>query len=90
MLSALVVVKTKRQYLAVASGGDFTGTVCLVVKLHPAASGRVYAAYGGVYVCTALMWLRVVDGVKLSLYDWTGALIALCGMLIIVAGWGRT
>ena len=52
---------------------------------HPAASGRVYAAYGGVYVCTALLWLRVVDGVKLSVYDWAGALIALCGMLIIVA-----
>ncbi|EPB1247290.1 YnfA family protein [Escherichia coli] len=61
-----------------------------LLTLHPAASGRVYAAYGGVYVCTALMWLRVVDGVKLTLYDWTGALIALCGMLIIVAGWGRT
>ncbi|EEC9533275.1 YnfA family protein, partial [Escherichia coli] len=44
----------------------------------------------GVYVCTALMWLRVVDGVKLTLYDWTGPLIALCGMLIIVVGWGRT
>lgn len=90
MLSALVVVKTKRQYLAVASGGDFTGAVFWLLTLHPAASGRVYAAYGGVYVCTALMWLRVVDGVKLTLYDWTGALIALCGMLIIVAGWGRT
>ena len=61
-----------------------------LLTLHPAASGRVYAAYGGFYVCTALMWLRVVDGVKLSLYDWTGALIALCGMLIIVAGWVRT
>ena len=61
-----------------------------LLTLHPAASGRVYAAYGGVYVFTALMWLRVVDGVKLTLYDWTGALIALCGMLIIVAGWGRT
>ncbi|EHB7662696.1 YnfA family protein [Escherichia coli] len=60
-----------------------------LLTLHPAASGRVYAAYGGVYVCTALIWLRVVDGVKLSLYDWTGALIAICGMLIIVAGWGR-
>lgn len=90
MLSALVVVKTKRQYLAVASGGDFTGAFVWLLTLHPAASGRVYAAYGGVYVCTALMWLRVVDGVKLTLYDWTGALIALCGMLIIVAGWGRT
>ncbi|VYU57208.1 YnfA family protein [Metakosakonia massiliensis] len=60
-----------------------------LLTLHPAASGRVYAAYGGVYVCTALLWLRIVDGVKLSVYDWGGAAIALCGMLIIVAGWGR-
>lgn len=60
-----------------------------LLTLHPAASGRVYAAYGGVYVVTALLWLRFVDGVKLCLYDWSGALVALCGMLIIVAGWGR-
>lgn len=60
-----------------------------LLTLHPAASGRVYAAYGGVYILTALIWLRVVDGVKLSLYDWTGAAVAFCGMLIIVAGWGR-
>lgn len=60
-----------------------------LLTLHPAASGRVYAAYGGVYVVTALLWLRIVDCVKLSLYDWSGALVALCGMLIIVAGWGR-
>ena len=60
-----------------------------LLTLHPAASGRVYAAYGGVYVVTALLWLRFDDGVKLSLYDWSGALVALCGMLIIVAGWGR-
>lgn len=59
-----------------------------LLTLHPAASGRVYAAYGGVYVVTALLWLRIVDGVKLSLYDWSGALVALCGMLIIVAGGG--
>ncbi|EPG5721555.1 YnfA family protein, partial [Serratia marcescens] len=31
-----------------------------LLTLHPAASGRVYAAYGGVYVATALLWLRVV------------------------------
>ena len=67
-------------------------SLCLFVwllTLHPAASGRVYAAYGGVYVFTALIWLQVVDGVKLSVYDWLGAAVALCGMLIIVAGWGR-
>jgi len=60
-----------------------------LLTLHPAASGRVYAAYGGVYVVTALLWLRIVDGVKLSSYDWVGAAVAFCGMLIIVAGWGR-
>ena len=60
-----------------------------LLTLHPAASGRVYAAYGGVYVITALLWLRFVEGVKLSVYDWSGAVIAVCGMLIIVAGWGK-
>lgn len=58
-----------------------------LLTLHPAASGRVYAAYGGVYVATALLWLRVVDGVKLSTMDWLGAGVALLGMLIIVSGW---
>ncbi|MGK3141352.1 YnfA family protein [Pantoea sp. C2G6] len=60
-----------------------------LLTLHPAASGRVYAAYGGVYVLTALLWLRVVDGVRLSAWDWSGAIIAFSGMLIIVLGWGR-
>ncbi|KTS28156.1 YnfA family protein [Pantoea sp. BS_4] len=60
-----------------------------LLTLHPAASGRVYAAYGGVYVLTALVWLRIVDGVKLSIWDWSGALIAFSGMLIIVLGWGK-
>lgn len=60
-----------------------------LLTLHPAASGRVYAAYGGVYVVTALLWLRWIDGVRLSYTDWLGAAVAFCGMLIIVAGWGK-
>jgi small multidrug resistance family-3 protein len=58
-----------------------------LLTLHPAASGRIYAAYGGVYVATALVWLRVVDGERLSILDWMGAGIALFGMAIIVLGW---
>lgn len=58
-----------------------------LLTLHPAASGRVYAAYGGVYVATALLWLRVVDGIKLSSLDWLGAGIALLGMGIIASAW---
>lgn len=54
---------------------------------HPAASGRVYAAYGGVYVTVALLWLRWVDGVKLTSLDWLGTAFAILGMAIIVSGW---
>ncbi len=58
-----------------------------LLTLHPAASGRVYAAYGGVYVATALVWLHVVDGARLSSTDWVGAAVALLGFGIIVSGW---
>lgn len=58
-----------------------------LLTLHPAASGRIYAAYGGVYVTTALIWLRVVDGVSWSWYDVVGAGLSLLGMAVIVFGW---
>ncbi|MEL0634717.1 YnfA family protein [Pseudoalteromonas carrageenovora] len=55
-----------------------------LLTLHPASAGRVYAAYGGVYVCVALLWLWVVDGVKLTLWDAVGGAVALLGMAIII------
>ena len=58
-----------------------------LLSLHPAASGRVYAAYGGVYIFIALIWLRWIEGIKLSIYDWLGAGIILIGTAVIVAGW---
>jgi small multidrug resistance family-3 protein len=61
-----------------------------LLSLHPTASGRVYAAYGGVYVATALAWLYLVEGVKLSAYDYVGAGVALIGMFIIIFGAYRT
>ena len=57
-----------------------------LLTLHPAAAGRVYAAYGGVYIAVALVWLWRVDGVPLTRWDVTGAAVALAGMGIIV--WG--
>lgn len=88
LLPALRLLKKGGSVLLLIPASVALALFVWLLTLHPAASGRVYAAYG-VYVCTALLWLRVVDGVKLSAYDWAGALIALCGMLIIVAGWGR-
>lgn len=55
-----------------------------LLTLHPSAAARIYAAYGGVYVAMALLWLRLVDGVVLTRWDIGGACVALIGMAIIV------
>lgn len=59
------------------------GLFAWLLTLHPAAAGRTYAAYGGMYIVIALIWLRVVDGVALTRWDAAGALVALAGMAII-------
>jgi small multidrug resistance family-3 protein len=55
-----------------------------LLTLHPAASGRIYAAYGGIYIFTALMWLRYVDQVMLSRWDMIGGGIVLLGAAVII------
>ncbi len=57
-----------------------------LLTLHPTAAGRVYAAYGGVYVGVALMWLMLVDKVKPTTTDWVGVAVSLAGMAIIMFG----
>ncbi len=54
-----------------------------LLTLHPSAAGRTYAAYGGMYIAVALLWLRFVDGIALTRWDALGAFVALAGMAII-------
>jgi small multidrug resistance family-3 protein len=55
-----------------------------LLTLHPTAAGRVYAAYGGVYICVAITWLWLVDGIRPSPWDIVGVCVALLGMAIIM------
>ena len=55
-----------------------------LLTLHPAASGRVYAAYSGVYIAVAIVWLWLVDKQTPSQWDLAGAAICLLGMAVIV------
>lgn len=55
-----------------------------LLTLHPAASGRVYAAYGGVYVATALVWLWLVDGIRPNGWDVLGVALMLAGMATVM------
>lgn len=55
-----------------------------LLTLHPNAAGRVYAAYGGVYIAVALAWLWAVDGIRPTVWDFVGVVVAIIGMMIIM------
>ncbi|CAA0098842.1 Uncharacterised protein [BD1-7 clade bacterium] len=55
-----------------------------LLTLHPSAAGRIYAAYGGVYIGVAILWLWVVEGITPTVWDFVGSAVAIVGMAIIM------
>lgn len=49
-------------------------------------AGRAYAAYGGIYILSALLWLWVAEGIRPDKWDTLGVAICLVGTAIIL--WG--
>ena len=55
-----------------------------LLTLHPTAAGRTYAAYGGVYISIALLWLWFVEDVRPNRWDLVGVALCLSGMAVIM------
>ncbi|MCL6238319.1 YnfA family protein [Acinetobacter sp. ANC 5033] len=79
----LILNQQKSQWLWIPTALALAAFVWLLT-LHPAASGRIYAAYGGIYIFSALLWLRFVDHVVLTRWDMLGGVIVLVGAAVIV------
>ena len=79
----LILNQGKSQWLWIPTVLSLAVFVWLLT-LHPAASGRIYADYGGIYIFTALMWLRFVDQVSLSCWDLLGGAVVLIGAAMII------
>ncbi|MFM8700294.1 MAG: YnfA family protein [Hyphomicrobiales bacterium] len=68
------------------------GMACLAlfawVLTHVEAdfAGRAFAAYGAIYIASSLAWLWLVEGSKPDQWDMIGAMICLCGALVILFG----
>ncbi|MDG6027935.1 MAG: YnfA family protein [Candidatus Brocadia sp.] len=65
------------------------GAIVLVVygvipTFQPASFGRVYAAYGGVFIVLSILWGWQVDRIAPDKFDLIGGLIALIGVVIIM------
>lgn len=46
--------------------------------------GRIYAAYGGVFIVMSILWGWWIDNITPDFYDWLGTFIALIGTAIIL------
>lgn len=58
-----------------------------LLTLHPpVGAGRVYAAYGGVYVAASVAWLWAVEGFRPDRWDVLGSIVCLVGTAIILFG----
>lgn len=67
----------------------FAGSIVLILygvipTLQPAHFGRVYAAYGGVFIVLSILWGWQVDRVSPDKFDLIGGVISLMGVLVIM------
>lgn len=72
-----------RSPLLLAPAAVSLATFAWLLSLQPSAAGRTYAAYAGVYVAIALVWLWLVDAQRPDRWDVLGAAVAIAGMCII-------
>ena len=66
------------------SGGIILVLYGIIATWQPANFGRVYAAYGGIFIMLAILWGWKVDSITPDKFDITGGVIALIGMGIIM------
>lgn len=68
------------------------GVMCLVLfafvltRIETDYAGRAYAAYGGIYIVSSLLWLSIVEGTRPQFSDIFGALVCISGAAIIMYG----
>ncbi|MDC3417155.1 YnfA family protein [Aquibacillus salsiterrae] len=68
-----------------AFGGIFLALYGVIATLQTFPSfGRVYAAYGGVFIVLSILWGWLIDKKTPDLYDWIGAGICVVGVSVML------
>jgi small multidrug resistance family-3 protein len=58
----------------------------VLTQAEPAAAGRAFAAYGGIYVLGAVAWMVLVERVPITRTDAAGVLLCASGCVVILVG----
>jgi small multidrug resistance family-3 protein len=83
--AAYAVLRLGRHPTWLLAGGASMALFAWLLTLHPVeGAGRIYAAYGGVYIAASLVWLRCVEGLIPDRWDIAGSCICLLGAAVIM------
>ncbi|WP_082456291.1 hypothetical protein [Novosphingobium sp. Leaf2] len=72
--------------LAIYAGAALAVFAWLLTLVDTTQAGRAYAAYGGIYIVSALLWLWAVEGVWPDRWDVGGAALCLAGAAVTLLG----
>jgi small multidrug resistance family-3 protein len=76
-------IKQKKKIIFGIVGGIILFTYGVIPTLQPAEFGRVYAAYGGFFIISSILWGTVIDKKKPDRYEIIGATVAVIGASLI-------
>ena len=79
-----LALREGRHWLYAAIGAVVLILYGIIPTMQPAHFGRVYAAYGGMFIVLSLLWGRGMDGDRPDRYDMIGAILCLGGMIVMM------
>ena len=76
-------IREKKTIVLALLGGVILFVYGIIPTLQPAHFGRVYAAYGGIFILSSIVWGMVVDKKRPDKYEIIGSFVAFFGAIII-------
>lgn len=76
-------LREKKTIVLAIVGGVILFIYGIVPTLQPSNFGRVYAAYGGIFVIVAIVWGLMIDKKRPDRYEIIGGIIVLFGATTI-------
>ena len=76
-------IRKKKTSILGLVGGVILFIYGIIPTLQPSNFGRVYAAYGGIFIVFSILWGVLIDKKKPDRYEIIGSLIVLVGAVII-------
>jgi small multidrug resistance family-3 protein len=79
-------IRQRKKIIFGIVGGIILFTYGIIPTLQPSNFGRIYAAYGGFFIISSILWGMMVDKKKPDRYEIIGAMVAVLGAAIIFYG----